>query len=124
MDIVNLLSNSDQRDGGANDCCVPMANSLRLASTNVQTLDTHVLSSEGPGSRPALPSAIVVMPSRTSLSLEELTVEAFYERFCMANPGQRRNPDWKTVLESYENYVLKNFGRDKLRNILAAYRGV
>ena len=123
--VVSLLSNTHQRDGGSIDHYVPSADELRSASTDVKPLDVYALPSDAlqPRTAPTL-AKLFVVPPQSSLSLEDLTVEAFYERVCLANPDQRRNPDWDIVLDLYENYVVKNYGRDRLENILAAYRRV
>lgn len=65
-----------------------------------------------------------VMPGLASNSLSELTLSAFFDTFCYANPTARKEPPWDTVLSFYRTYVKEHFGNDTNKHIIAAYKRV
>ena len=63
------------------------------------------------------------MPPRSSLSLSNMTLSAFYYRFCDANPEARRNDPWDVIFTAYEKYISEHYGNN-LDHVWAAYRSV
>lgn len=64
------------------------------------------------------------MPQPPSMQLSELTLSAFFDLFCYTNPSARRDRPWEAVLKMYKTYVLRNFGKDASKHVLAAYARV
>lgn len=64
------------------------------------------------------------MPQPPSIPLSELTLSAFFDLFCYTNPSARRDRPWETVLKMFKTYVLRNFGKDTGKHVLAAYTRV
>lgn len=64
------------------------------------------------------------MPQPPSIQLSDLTLSAFFDLFCYTNPSARRDSPWETVLKMYQTYVLRNFGKDTGKHVLAAYARV
>ena len=64
-----------------------------------------------------------VLPKST-LALEECTLEAFYDLFCNAVPKARAHPPWDTILTEYKAHVVMHYGRRNVQHILLAYRRV
>ncbi|MCJ1382818.1 hypothetical protein MMC17_005931 [Xylographa soralifera] len=53
-----------------------------------------------------------VIPPRDFLPLKDLTVLAFYDRFCNSNPEARKRKPWDVILSAYRDYVCKYYGND------------
>ena len=64
------------------------------------------------------------MPKPPSMQLSELTLSAFFDLFCYNNPVARKERPWEAVLTMYKTYVLRNFGKDAAKHVLAAYARV
>ena len=60
------------------------------------------------------------MPDPPSQKLADMTLSAFFDLFCYANPAARKEQPWDTVLSSYRTYIHSNFGPDTSRHIAAA----
>ncbi|MCJ1391171.1 hypothetical protein MMC18_004033 [Xylographa bjoerkii] len=62
-----------------------------------------------------------VMPPRDFSSLKDLTLSAFYDRFCNSNPEARKQKPWDVILSAYRDYVCKYYGND-LDHVWTAYK--
>ncbi|MCJ1437376.1 hypothetical protein MMC27_006763 [Xylographa pallens] len=62
-----------------------------------------------------------VIPPRDFLPLKDLTVSAFYNRFCNSNPEARKLKPWDVILAAYRDYVCKYYGND-LDHVWANYK--
>ena len=64
------------------------------------------------------------MPKSPSMQLSELTLSAFFDLFCYTNPAARKERPWEIVLTMYKTYILRYFGKDSAKHVLAAYARV
>ena len=79
--------------------------------------------------RPTTTTTEYTMPGPCNLQLSDLTLSAFHQLFCSANPAARTACPWDTVLAMYKSYVyscftLNNAQAKLLRHVAAAYRRV
>ena len=63
------------------------------------------------------------MPPESSLSLSNMTLSAFYYRFCDANPEAHRTDPWDVIFTAYEKYISQHYGKN-LDHVWAAYKSV
>ncbi|MCJ1287050.1 hypothetical protein MMC26_006397 [Xylographa opegraphella] len=61
------------------------------------------------------------MPEKSTMKLSELTLSAFYDLFCYANPTARKDRPWEALLITYKDYIIKHYGKDTLKHVIAAY---
>ena len=79
--------------------------------------------------RPTSTTREYTMPGPCNLQLSDLTLSAFHQLFCSANPTARPACPWDTVLAMYRSYVYSCFASNDpqaklLRHVAAAYRRV
>ena len=79
--------------------------------------------------RPTTTTTEYTMPGPCNLKLSDLTLSAFHQLFCSANPTARTACPWDTVLAMYKSYVYSSFASNSaqaklLRHVSAAYRRV
>ena len=60
------------------------------------------------------------MPKPAPQKLSELTLSAFFDLFCYANPKARQEGPWDTVIPFYKKFIIENFGKDNIKHIITA----